>query len=561
MSSLCAASITVLPLASTTALPSTSRFNILVSDIAGNQTLLVIDVVLEFAAKMLDEALDRQCGGVSQRAYGAAGDVVGDGDQQVEVFVPALPVLDAIDHAPQPSGPLAAWRALTAGLLEIEIREAQERSHHAARLVHDDHRPRSEHRSGFGNRVVIHIGRHHDVGGQHRHRRAAGNARLELASPTHTARHVEERRKRKTQLDLEVARPLDVACDRKDLGAAVVGTAQIQKRFSSFANDPRDCSEGLGVVDRGWLPVHAEARRERRLETRHALLAFERFQQRRLLAANVGAVAVAVVQMEAEAAAENIVAEQSCLVGLLERFFAALVRVPDFAMDVVVAALAAHRIRGDGHALDQDMRVVTQDVAILESSGLAFVGVAHQILVAAVLLRHEAPLEAGREACAATPAQPGFFYFRAYVRGRDFFGEDLFQRLVAAARDVVAQPPVVAIEAGEDQRVGSVIQKFGRRVHRFASAESSAIKPSSCSGFIQLHMRLLLTSTTGASPQAPKHSPSLSVNRPSAVVSPKPMPSFCFRCAAAWAALESAQGRFVQIVSLYFPVGSVSNIS
>src|ERR1700719_1311625 len=123
MSSLCAASITVLPPATATALPSTSRFNILVSDIAGNQTLLVIDVILELVAQMLDEALDRQRGGVSQRAYGAAGAVVGPGEQKVEVFVPALPVLDAVAHAPQPSSPLAAWRTLTAGLLEIEIRQ------------------------------------------------------------------------------------------------------------------------------------------------------------------------------------------------------------------------------------------------------------------------------------------------------------------------------------------------------------------------------------------------------------------------------------------------------
>src|SRR5450756_2174479 len=123
MSSLCAASITVLPLATVTGLPSTSRFNILVSDIARDQALLVLDVVLELVAKMLDEALDRQRRGVAQRAYGAAGDVVGHAQQQVEVFVAALPVLDTIDHTPQPSGSLPAWRALTAGLLEIEIRQ------------------------------------------------------------------------------------------------------------------------------------------------------------------------------------------------------------------------------------------------------------------------------------------------------------------------------------------------------------------------------------------------------------------------------------------------------
>src|ERR1700687_5903667 len=143
MSSLCAASITVLPLATVTGLPSTSRFSILVSDIGRDQALLVIDVMLKLVAEMLDEALDRQRGGVAQRTYGAAGDIVGHVKQQIEVFVPALTVLDAIDHAPQPSRPLPAWRALSAGFLEIEVRQAQERAHHAARLVHDDHRARS----------------------------------------------------------------------------------------------------------------------------------------------------------------------------------------------------------------------------------------------------------------------------------------------------------------------------------------------------------------------------------------------------------------------------------
>src|SRR5207302_5239097 len=136
---------------------------------------------------------------------------------------------------------------------------------------------------------------------------------------------------------------------------------------------------------------------------------------------------------------------------------------------------------------------------------------------------------------------------------------------VAAARDVIVESPVAAVETRHQDGVGTVVEEFRGGVHASTfigcCAPSSAISASSFSGFIQLHMRLLLTSSTGASPQAPMHSPSLSVNRPSVVVSPKPMPSFCFRCAAAWAALESAQGRFVQIVSLYFPVGSVSNRS
>ena len=72
---------------------------------------------------------------------------------------------------------------------------------------------------------------------------------------------------------------------------------------------------------------------------------------------------------------------------------------------------------------------------------------------------------------------------------------------------------------------------------------------------MKLHIRLLLTRSTGASPQAPKHSPSTSVTLPSEVVSPKPMPSFCFRYSADSTASCSAQGRFVQIVILNVPSG------
>ena len=72
---------------------------------------------------------------------------------------------------------------------------------------------------------------------------------------------------------------------------------------------------------------------------------------------------------------------------------------------------------------------------------------------------------------------------------------------------------------------------------------------------MRLHIRLLLTRSTGASPQAPMHSPSCSVTRPSGVVSPKPMPSFAFRYSADLTASCSAQGRFVQIVILYRPTG------
>src|SRR5271167_1752286 len=117
MPSLCAASITVLPPGTCTAWPSTSRLSVVMgaSDVVRHQAPLVIDVVLELGAEMLDEALHRQRGGVAQGADRAPGDVVRHRQQHVEVLVLALAVFDAVDDAPQPAGALAAWRARAAG--------------------------------------------------------------------------------------------------------------------------------------------------------------------------------------------------------------------------------------------------------------------------------------------------------------------------------------------------------------------------------------------------------------------------------------------------------------
>src|SRR5262250_320163 len=51
------------------------------------------------------------------------------------------------------------------------------------------------------------------------------------------------------------------------------------------------------------------------------------------------------------------------------------------------------------------MRIVPHDLAVLAGAGLRFVGVDHEIMRTPLrLLRHERPLEPGREAGAAAPA-------------------------------------------------------------------------------------------------------------------------------------------------------------
>jgi hypothetical protein len=128
-------------------------------------------------------------------------------------------------------------------------------------------------------------------------------------------------------------------------------------------------------------------------------------------------------------------------------------------VDVVVAHLDAHRIGGDGHAFDDDVRVVGQDVAVLAGARFAFVAVAHQVLGTREGAWHEAPLQAGREPRAAAPAQRAELDLgdhlvgcHAFVAGHAVLGQDLAQRRIAATRHVVLQMPVAAIEPGVDLR-------------------------------------------------------------------------------------------------------------
>src|SRR5205085_7700771 len=120
------------------------------------------------------------------------------------------------------------------------------------------------------------------------------------------------------------------------------------------------------------------------------------------------------------------------------------------------------------------------------------------------------------------------------------------QRLVAVARLVVGQAPVGAVQPRIDLRIDVTVVEAGldtgglellqdlRRVHACAPFRPS-ISWSSLSLLMKLHIVRSLTSITGESAQAPRHSLCCSVNRPSAVVSPMAMPSFFSRwCKAFW---------------------------
>src|ERR1700761_1159729 len=108
-------------------------------------------------------------------------------------------------------------------------------------------------------------------------------------------------------------------------------------------------------------------------------------------------------------AVDVVLADQLCFVSLVDSGLKVLALPNEFAAHVDIASMRAHRAARDQATLDQQMRVVPHDLAVLAGTGLGLVGVDHEVARPAVgrFLRHERPFQAGRKTRAAAAAQAG----------------------------------------------------------------------------------------------------------------------------------------------------------
>ena len=229
---------------------------------------------------------------------------------------------------------------------------------------------------------------------------------------------------------------VDVATQGEDLGALALLGAGGGEPLGALEDDGVDVGVGLDVVEHAGLAPEPLDRRERRTRARLAAVALDRGHEGRLLAADEGAGAHADLEVEGKARADDVVAEQAVLAGLVDRVLQALDGQRVLGAYVDVALMGADRKGADRHALDHRVRVALEHGAVHEGARVALVGVAEDVLDVALLLLGEAPLEARRESGAAASAQ---------ARGQDLvddllgghLGERLDEGCVAVAGHVV----------------------------------------------------------------------------------------------------------------------------
>jgi hypothetical protein len=147
----------------------------------------------------------------------------------------------------------------------------------------------------------------------------------------------------------------------------------------------------------------------------------------RLLAADVGSGAHGHHDVEAEALdAADVLAQKPFGPPALDHLVEVGLQIGVLGPEVDEAQRSADGSGPYGHTLHDQVGVLTEDEPVFEGAGLAFVGVAHDVLGSPLLGGGEVPLDAGGEAGAAASLQLGV------ADGVDYLAPGNGQRLLQA---------------------------------------------------------------------------------------------------------------------------------
>ena len=291
----------------------------------------------------------------------------------------------------------AAGNAFAAGFVAIELDGGEGHVKHARGVVANDDGAGAEHGSHIGESLEIeaHVGH---SGGKVAGRRAGGSKSLELTASGKATGNAEDHiANGDAQRHFEDAGIDDVAGDANEFEATRTVGGNGFVPVNAAREDLRHIGESLDVVDDGGLLEKAGLAGEGRLVAGLGAMAFDGFQERGFLAADVTAGTDKDVQIEIEVTAEEFLAEKACLDAagnlLAEDFLLKGV----FVADIEDAFFRTGDQAGDDHAFGDEVRKVIEDEAILDGARLAFVGIADDVFCGVGLLADEVPLHPGGE--------------------------------------------------------------------------------------------------------------------------------------------------------------------
>ncbi len=203
--------------------------------------------------------------------------------------------------------------------------------------------------------------------------------------------------------------PVHIAADADKLhpGRSVF-TLRLEPVHSAHQNH-RGKSKRFHVIDRGGLVPQTIRSWEGRLVPRLSPLAFDGFEQRALLAADVAAGADEDFQIKTEIAAQNACAQQLFAVAALDFFLQNFFWIFVLVADIQNPAARAGDQAGRDHAFNHQPGCVLHDEAVLDGAGFALVGIADNVFLLSGCVVHNLPLAARGKAGPAHATQAAGF--------------------------------------------------------------------------------------------------------------------------------------------------------
>src|SRR5438132_697414 len=217
--------------------------------------------------------------------------------------------------------------------------------------------------------------------------------------------------------------------------AGIAGPAESRIFRAAHRDDMLHMTERFDVIDNGRAHIETEHRGKIRwFDPRVSALAFERFDQPRFLTANVGAGAAMNKDFDVKVGTENILTQKLLRPRFLDGALEDLCALGKLAPYIYVSGVDIEGVTGNQGALEQLVRILMNNVTILEGARLRLVGIANQIHRLLLVRLNKAPLHPGWETSATTSAQRRSLNLVKNVRPRH--GNGFFQLPVAAIIEV-----------------------------------------------------------------------------------------------------------------------------
>ena len=276
-----------------------------------------LDMLDVFVPEIPESGQNRIGGRLPQAAEGCGLDVHGQLLQFVQILHLAFATANPIQDVEHVACAHTAGRALPARLILRKLQEVPGDIDHAGALVHDDETTRSHDGSGFLHRVVVDW-KVEILHGQATTGGATELGRLERAVVRYPAPDVVDHLPQGgPHGDFHQARVVHAPGQGEDLGSRATLGAEPPIPILSVENDGRNVGKGLHIVDAGRLALVTPFHREGRPGRGHAAVAFKGSDEGGFLAADKGPRAHTQLDVEVEAAPQDVLAQEAPFSGLI----------------------------------------------------------------------------------------------------------------------------------------------------------------------------------------------------------------------------------------------------